>query len=198
MAVVVVNSGGANISSVLHALGRLGVEPTFTSDADTIRQADKVFLPGVGAAGRAMEVLQQHGLVDVIRSLTQPVLGICLGMQLLFESSEEDDTSMLGLIPARLSRLPDKRGLRVPHMGWNAIISVRPDPMTDPLNTRWFYFVHSYAAPVGDWTLSTSTHGQTFSAIVRQDNFYGAQFHPERSADAGASLLQYFLSNKLA
>jgi hypothetical protein len=120
MSLAVVDSGGANIASVLHALGRLGVEPEFTSDAGRIRSADRVILPGVGAAGRAMEVLREHGLVEVIRDLTQPVLGICLGMQLLFESSEEDEAQLLGLIPARLERIPEAEGLRVPHMGWNS------------------------------------------------------------------------------
>jgi glutamine amidotransferase len=193
MAVAVVDSGGANISSVLHALRRLGAEPDFTADADTIRAADRVILPGVGAAGRAMDVLAQHGLVEVLRGLRQPVLGICLGMQLLFESSEEDDAQLLGLIPARLRRLPERPGLRVPHMGWNAIRNLRPDPLTEALDGRWFYFVHSFAAPIGDWTLSSSVHGDAFSAVVRHGNFCGAQFHPERSAGAGAALLRHFL-----
>jgi glutamine amidotransferase len=193
MGIAVVDSGGANISSVLHALRRLGAEPEFTSDAATIRAADRVILPGVGAAGRAMEVLGEYGLVEVIRALRQPVLGICLGMQLLFESSEEDDARLLGLIPARLKRLPETPGLRVPHMGWNAITNLRPDPLTANLDGRWFYFVHSFAAPLGEWTLSSATHGAPFSAIVRQGNFLGAQFHPERSAAAGASLLRHFM-----
>jgi glutamine amidotransferase len=193
MSVAVVNSGGANISSVLHALKRLGTEPNFTADASVIRAADRVILPGVGAAGSAMDTLRSYGLTDVIPKLTQPVLGICLGMQLLFESSAEDETKLLGLIPARLEVLPGGQGLRVPHMGWNAISNTRPDLLTSRLDGKWFYFVHSYAAPVGDWTLSTSRHGQTFSAIVRRDNFYGAQFHPERSAKAGAELLRGFL-----
>ena len=193
MSVAVVNSGGANISSVLHALKRLGTEPKFTADAGVIRAADRVILPGVGAAGRAMDTLRSHGLTEVIRKLTQPVLGICLGMQLLFDSSAEDETKLLGLIPARLKLLPGGQGLRVPHMGWNAISNTRADPLTSSLDGKWFYFVHSYAAPVGDWTLSTSRHGQVFSAIVRRDNFYGAQFHPERSAKSGAGLLRGFL-----
>ena len=197
MSLAVVNSGGANISSVLHALRRLGAEPQFTSDADVIRSADRIILPGVGAAGSAMETLHNHGLIDVIRKLTQPVMGICLGMQLLFDSSAEGETKLLGLIPAKLERLPDAPGLRVPHMGWNAISNMNADPLTSGLDRKWFYFVHSYAAPVGDWTLSTSRHGQVFSAIVRKDNFYGAQFHPERSAKAGSELLRGFLETPL-
>jgi glutamine amidotransferase len=193
MTIAVVDSGGANIASVLHALRRLGADPRFTADPAEIRAAERVILPGVGAAGRAMEVLRSHGLVEVIRGLRQPVLGICLGMQLLFDSSEEDDARLIGLIPARLSRLPESEDLRVPHMGWNAIETTRPDPLTESLDGRWFYFVHSFAAPVGDWTLATSRHGRPFSAMVRRDNFYGAQFHPERSAGAGAALLQRFM-----
>jgi glutamine amidotransferase len=193
MSIAVVDSGGANISSVLHALRRLGEEPVFTADPEFIRRAQRVILPGVGAAGHAMDVLRARGLAGVIGQLTQPVLGICLGMQLLFESSEEDDCRLLGLIPARLHRLPEKSGLRIPHMGWNALKNVKPDPLSDPLDGRWFYFVHSFAAPVGDWTLSTCTHGVEFSAIVRRENFFGAQFHPERSAVAGARLLKEFL-----
>ena len=196
MSLAVVNSGGANISSVLHALRRLGAEPRFTSDAGAIQSADRVILPGVGAAGSAMETLRSFGLVEVIRKLKQPVLGICLGMQLLFDFSAEDETSLLGMIPARLERLPDARGLRIPHMGWNAINNTNPDPLTSALDRKWFYFVHSFAAPVGEWTLSTSRHGQEFSAIVRKDNFYGTQFHPERSAGAGAELLRKFLQSE--
>ncbi len=197
MSIAVVNSGGANIASVLHALRRLGADPKFTDDAGTIRSADRVILPGVGAAGRAMEVLDQQGLTPVIQQLKQPVLGICLGMQLLFESSEEDDARLLGLIPGRLSRLRESPGLRVPHMGWNAITNQAQDNLTEPLDGKWFYFVHSFAAPVSEWTLATSTHGTEFSAIVRKGNFYGAQFHPERSAKAGASLLSGFLETPL-
>jgi glutamine amidotransferase len=144
-----------------------------------------------------MEVLRAKQLTDVIRNLAQPVLGICLGMQLLFESSDEDNARLLGLIPARLDRLAAGQGLRVPHMGWNAIENTRPDLLTDSLDGNWFYFVHSFAAPIGPWTLSTSQHGQPFSAVVRHDNFYGAQFHPERSAKAGARLLSRFLETPL-
>jgi imidazole glycerol-phosphate synthase subunit HisH len=195
MSVVVVDSGGANISSVLHALRRQGVDPVFSADTATIRGADRVILPGVGAAGQAMHVLRSHGLVDVIRALAQPVLGICLGMQLLFSSSAEDNAELLGIIPVRLNRLAQSEGLRVPHMGWNTLAKVKPNPLSDPLVGQWFYFVHSYAAPLGEWTLASSNHGTAFSALVRKDNFYGAQFHPERSASAGASLLRNFLSS---
>jgi glutamine amidotransferase len=195
MTIAVVDSGGANIASVLHALRRLGADPEFTADPAVISAADRVILPGVGAAGRAMAVLREHGLVDVIRGLQQPVLGICLGMQLLFDSSEEDDARLIGLIPARLQRLPERDGLRVPHMGWNAISVRQPDPLTTSVDGRWFYFVHSFDAPIGDWTLATSEHGRPFSAMVRHRNFRGAQFHPERSASGGAALLRAFLED---
>ena len=125
MTIAVVDSGGANISSVLHALSRLGVESTFTHEARVIESADRVILPGVGAAGHAMDVLRRYGLVEIIRGLTQPVLGICLGMQLLFESSTEGDTECLGLIPGRLEKLEAGSGLRVPHMGWNSLEKVK-------------------------------------------------------------------------
>lgn len=197
MAVAVVDSGGANIASVLHALRRLGAEPLFTDNADVIRNADRVILPGVGAAGHAMDVLRKRKLIDVIKRLEQPVIGICLGMQLLFESSEEDNAQLLGLIPARLKRLPQNDGLRVPHMGWNAIENTAEDHLNRSLHGKWFYFVHSYAAPTGPWTLSTSRHGVPFSAIVRKNNFCGAQFHPERSATAGSTLLRRFLETPL-
>lgn len=197
MSIVVVDSGGANISSVMHALRRLGSDPKFTDDAADILSADRVILPGVGAAGRAMEMLEERRLTAVIKSLKQPVLGICLGMQLLFESSEEDNARLLGLIPGRLKRLDERPGLRVPHMGWNSIKNQAPDNLTESLESEWFYFVHSYAAPVSEWTLSTSTHGAEFSAIVRKGNFFGAQFHPERSAKAGAMLLGAFLEAPL-
>jgi glutamine amidotransferase len=193
MTVAVVDSGGANISSVLHALRRLGVDPVFTGDAATIRSADRVILPGVGSAGAAMEKLGAGGLVDLIPALRQPVLGICLGMQLLFRQSAEEDTPLLGIIDAEVERLPEAPGLRIPHMGWNRIAGRRPDDLLAGLDRAWFYFVHSYAAPEGAWTLACCDHGRRFSAVVRHDNFLGAQFHPERSAAAGARLLGNFL-----
>ena len=193
MSLVVVDSGGANISSVLHALARLGADATFTNDAETIRQADRVILPGVGSAGAAMAQLQASGLDRLLPQLTQPVLGICLGMQLLFGHSAEEDTALLGIIDADIRRLPMVPGLRIPHMGWNAITVEKQDALVSGLDGEWFYFVHSYAAPVGDWTLAASRHGLPFSAVVRQGNFRGAQFHPERSAKAGALLLKNFL-----
>lgn len=194
MTLAIIDSGGANISSVKHALRRLGAEPVFTSDIATIRSAERVILPGVGVAGAAMSRLRELNLVECIRALQQPVLGICLGMQLLFDHSDEDDAECLGIIPGRLEILQPSDGVRVPHMGWNTTTLVREDPLLNGLTAdSWFYFVHSYRAPVGDSTLATCMHGESFAAIVRNGNFYGAQFHPERSARHGARLLANFL-----
>jgi len=190
----IIDSGGANIGSVIHALNRLGAEPVFTADAATIRTASRVLLPGVGAAGAAMSRLRDAGLTQCIRELRQPVLGICLGMQLLFERSEEDDTECLGIVPGTLKKMQSSQGIRVPHMGWNTTTVSRDDPLLAGLPDKpWFYFVHSYCAPLGEATLATCLHGEPFAAIVRKGNFYGAQFHPERSATNGARLLANFL-----
>lgn len=194
MTLAIIDSGGANISSVQHALKRLGVESVFTRDAGTISSAERVILPGVGAAGAAMNRLRELGLVECIRNLQQPVLGICLGMQLLFEKSEEGDVECLGVIPGTLKKLQPAEGIRIPHMGWNKTSLVRDHPLLAGLSTEpWFYFVHSYRAPVGPATLATCTHSETFAAIVHRNNFHGVQFHPERSAGHGARLLANFL-----
>ncbi len=194
MTLAIIDSGGANISSVTYALKRLGADPVFTADADTIRSADRVILPGVGAAGAAMSRLRELGLVECIQQLQQPVLGICLGMQLLFEQSDEDGVECLGIIPGTLEILPASQGIRVPHMGWNTTTVKRQDPLLNGLPEHpWFYFVHSYRAPIGDSTLATCQHGEPFAAIVRKKNFRGVQFHPERSARSGARLLANFL-----
>ena len=196
MTVAVVDSGGANIASMLHALRRLGVEPEFTSDHHVIRHADRVILPGVGAAHGAMDTLRENQLVSVIRELNQPVLGVCLGMQLLFDFSEEGDTGLLGVIPGRVVRFPRKENLRVPHMGWNTICSVSNYTRDLFEDYEWFYYVHSYYAPVCAQTLATTNHGLPFSAVVRHRNFLGAQFHPERSSAAGAKFLSAFLQGE--
>ena len=192
--VVLIDSGGANIGSVVYALERLGATARLSADAETIASAERVILPGVGAAAAGMARLRQLGLVDVVRGLRQPLLGICLGMQLLFETSEEGDTECLGLLPGRVRRLPAAPGIRVPHMGWNTLQPRRDDPLLAGIAPGGHaYFVHSYAAPVTDDTLATATHGVEFSAVVRRGQCRGAQFHPERSADAGARLIANFL-----
>jgi glutamine amidotransferase len=192
--VVLIDAGGTNIGSVRYALQRLGVDAPLSSNADEIRAATHVILPGVGAAAPGMQRLRETGLVDVVRGLTQPVLGVCLGMQLLFEHSEESDTPCLGLIPASLRLFSQSDGLRVPHMGWNSLQAERASPLLNGIDSGAFaYFVHSYAAPVGDWTLASCAYGGAFSAVVQQGNFHGAQFHPERSASVGAQLLENFI-----
>ncbi|GLQ46246.1 imidazole glycerol phosphate synthase subunit HisH [Dyella lipolytica] len=194
MSVVLVDAGGTNIGSVRYALQRLGVDAALTSDAAQIRAADKVILPGVGAAGPGMARLRELGLVDVIRSLTQPVLGVCLGMQLLCAHSAEGDTDCLGLIPASVNRFEEAPGLCVPHMGWNRLSPVTTHPLLKHLEQGdWAYFVHSYAVPVGAYTLASTDYGGGFSAVIASANFHGMQFHPERSASVGAKLLKNFL-----
>lgn len=195
MGVVLVDAGGTNIGSVRYALQRLGVEAALTSDAAVIQAADRVILPGVGAAGPGMARLRELQLVDLLRSLTQPVLGVCLGMQLLCSHSDESDTPCLGVIPGPVKRFVETPELRVPHMGWNALTAVREHPLLKGLRRGdQAYFVHSYAAPPGAHTLATADFGGPFSAVIARANFHGMQFHPERSAGVGARLLKNFLS----
>jgi glutamine amidotransferase len=191
--VVLVDSGGSNIGSLRFALQRLGVDACLTDDAEAIRNADRVILPGVGAADRGMARLRERGLVDTVRGLIQPVLGVCLGMQLLFEHSEEGNTPCLGILPGRLRRF-DGATLRVPHMGWNALRIERAASLVGGIKSGDFvYFVHSYAAAVGVETLASCEYGPAFSAVVCSGNFFGMQFHPERSGEVGARLLRNFL-----
>jgi len=193
--VVLVDGGGTNIGSVRYALQRLGVDAELSADAARIRKATHVILPGVGAAGPGMARLRDAGLVEPLRALRQPLLGVCLGMQLLFERSEEADTECLGLIPGTVRRFAQGGALRVPHMGWNELRVERDDGLVDGIGTEpYTYFVHSYAAPCGAATIASSDYGGAFSAIVRRGNVCGMQFHPERSAAVGARLLQNFLA----
>ena len=192
--VAIIANGGANIASLKFALDRLGATSHLTADPDELRAARRVILPGVGAADDAMSRLRALGLVDVIPSLQQPVLGICLGMQLLFAASAEGDTRCLGILPASVARFPEREGFPVPHMGWNQLRMLEDSSLVRGLDQgAYMYFVHSFAAPVGPWTIATSDYGGEFSAVVRQDNFFGAQFHPERSSRAGHRLLANFL-----
>ncbi len=195
MRLALVDAGGANIGSVRYALQRLGVEPELTADADAIRAADRVILPGVSTAATVMRRLRELALVEVLRSLRQPLLGVCVGVQLLFEHSEEDDTPCLGLLPGHVRRLPAGEGVRVPHMGWNRLQLRASDPLLDGFGAdEHAYFVHSYAAPVTADCIASAIHGVEFAAVVRRGNVMGAQFHPERSGAAGAQLLGNFLS----
>mgnify|MGYP003397153160 FL=1 len=193
--VAIIANGGANIASLRFALDRLGASSHLTADVDELRRAPRVILPGVGAAADAMERLHSLGLASAIPTLTQPVLGICLGMQLLFAGSEEGDTACLGIFPARVARFTDRQGFPLPHMGWNQLVPPTGSPLTQGLeDDAYVYFVHSYAVPVGPWTEAVADYGGEFSAIVRHANFHGAQFHPERSSRAGQRILANFLA----
>jgi glutamine amidotransferase len=191
--VVLLNSGGSNYTSLQAAFERLGARCGQSTDPARIRAASHVVLPGVGSAASAMQAIAENGLFDVIRTLRQPLLGICLGMQVLFEHSSESDVACLGLIPGRVTRLQGSPGIRVPHMGWNAVQSCRSHPLLAGLDGSDFYFVHSYAAMPSDASIALCGHGQDFSAAVAAGNVLGVQFHPERSGPQGQRLLANFL-----
>jgi imidazole glycerol-phosphate synthase subunit HisH len=203
--IVIVDSGGANVGSIVHALERLGKKAIVTAEKENIQLGSHVILPGVGAAAHAMARLKRLDLVDTLRGLTQPVLGICLGMQLLYDYSEEGEVACLGIIPGTIKRLVpmpptefpleiQKEYLAVPHMGWNSLTSVSETPLFSKiLQNSYFYFAHSYIAPLNDATVATTIYGHTFSAAVQWKNYYGVQFHPERSSLVGAQLLENFL-----
>jgi len=191
---VIIDSGGANLASLQFALARLGVRAPVTADAREIAAAARVVLPGVGSAPDAMQRLRRSGLAELLPRLRQPVLGICLGMQLLFERSAEGMTECLGVLPGTVRRLDAVAGRPVPHMGWNQLAQVREDPLLAGIEPgEYFYFVHSYAVPASAVTLAHVHYGEAVSAVVRRDNFLGTQFHRERSASAGARLLDNFL-----
>jgi len=193
--IVIVASGGAHIASLQFALQRLEVDSVVSADAAEIRAASHVMLPGVGAAADAMSRLRQSRLDTLIPTLEQPVLGICLGMQLLYEASEEGDARCLGIIPGRAARLIEAPDRPVPHIGWNTLEIRRPCPLLAGLaDGDHAYFVHSYALTLSAATVASTGYGGSFSACVQWRNFYGAQFHPERSAAVGARLLKNFLA----
>ncbi|MES2859436.1 MAG: imidazole glycerol phosphate synthase subunit HisH [Pseudomonadota bacterium] len=193
--VALIDAGGANLGSVRYALDRLGVVPRLVRDADALGSPDRIILPGVGAAAPAMALLQERGLDASLRHLQVPLLGICLGMQLLYEGSDEGDVACLGLLPGRVWAMPPSPGLRVPHMGWNALVPLRASPLLDGIEPgAQVYFVHGYAASVDAHCIAGCEHGAPFAAIVGQGRVAGMQFHPERSAAVGARLLANFLS----
>lgn len=192
MKLVIVDLGFGNIGSVSLAFERFGVKPIVSSDADEIAGADRVLLPGVGSAGFAMERVDRLGLRETLTTLRQPALGICLGMQLLFEASDEDDASCLGLIPGRVRALEPASGRPVPNMGWSKV-DVRSDDL-GIADGEYLYFAHSFACPDGPATVATTTYGGEIPVVVRRGNWLGAQFHPERSGPAGARFLKAFLA----
>lgn len=192
--VAIIDCGGANIASLTNALDRLEVSSTLTRDARAIANASHVILPGVGAAADTMQRLADNHLLEVIADLSQPVLGICLGLQLLAESSEEDHAECLGIVPAVVKRLPVYPRIPVPNMGWCRVHQLTQHELFAGIDDgSYFYFVHSFALIQGDYTLATAEHVQPFTAVLAQDNFFATQFHPERSAAPGARLLSNFL-----
>jgi len=192
-----IDAGGANLGSVHYALERLDAAVTIIRAPDELDNISHLILPGVGAACEGMRRLNDQGLTPVLRNWDRPLLGICLGMQLLFEHCEEDDTPGLGLLPGRVTRLAVASAARVPHMGWNTLRILRSTTLLDGIaDGAYAYFVHSYAAPLSEATIASCQHGDTeFAAVVQHGCLYGAQFHPERSADTGARVLHNFLKS---
>lgn len=192
MKLAIVDLAYGNIGSISFAFERLGASPVVTADARQIAEAERVVLPGVGAAGHAMRRIESLGLKDCLRSLTQPALGICLGMQLLFTGSEEEDTQCLGIVEGQVRALKAAPGMPVPHMGWSQL-SVSGDGL-GIRSGDYVYFAHGFACDPGPATVATADYGSKIPAAVRQSNWLGAQFHPERSGDAGARFLEAFLA----
>lgn len=194
MKVAVVKYNAGNIHSVMNALKRVGVEPILTDNADELRGADRVVFPGQGEASHAMSYLRSHGLDQVICSLTQPVLGICIGQQLMCEHSEEGDVDCLGIFPANVNRFqPQCHEQKVPHMGWNQLEDIKDSLLKGLDEGSFAYFVHSFYVPVCDFTIATTRHILPFSAAMRKGNFMATQFHPEKSGSVGERILTNFL-----
>jgi glutamine amidotransferase len=192
---VIVKYNAGNIQSVLYAMERIGATAVVTDDHALIRGADRVIFPGVGEASTAMNYLRARGLDKVLRELKQPVLGICLGMQLMCAHSEENDTECLGIFAEPVKKfLPGASGLKVPQIGWNKVTDTRSRIFENIPDGSYFYFVHSYYAASGEHTIGTSNYTLPYSAALHRDNFYGVQFHPEKSAAAGEQLLKNFIA----
>jgi glutamine amidotransferase len=197
MDIVIIKYNAGNIRSVLFALERLGYTGTVTDNPEKIRSASHVIFPGVGAANSAMPYLKERGLDEVICSLKQPFLGICLGMQLMCKHSEENDTECLGLFDITVKKFPEKdqsgHSIKIPHMGWNKLEDLKSPLFTGLDENAFCYFVHSYYAEMSDYTIATTQYGLPFSSALHHDNFYGVQFHPEKSAKVGEGILKKFL-----
>ena len=194
MKVAIIEYNAGNVKSLDFALERLGISPIITSDHDLIRTADKVIFPGVGEASSTMSFLKERGLDQIIPSLQQPVLGICLGMQLLCTSSEENNTRCMGVFDVAVKKFLPSPGFKVPHMGWNSIKDAANAGIVNEKNS-YVYFVHSYYVPVNPWTTLICEYGIAFSAGIRKENFWGVQFHPEKSAETGRLVLEKFLKS---
>lgn len=193
--IAVIDVSGNNLTSLTNSLSNLGYSYVLTHNARDIQKATHVILPGVGAASYGMNALQEYGLDEILQEVKQPLLGICLGMQLLLDYSEEGDIECLGLIPGNAKRLPRQEHFPVPHMGWNQLNWCQNTPLFDGLNTEeYVYFVHSYALTKNQYTLASCDYIEEFAAIINKRNIYGMQFHPEKSAGTGMTLLKNFLS----
>ncbi len=193
--IAVIDMGCNNMGSLMAALHRLNVPTEATTDIRRIQKADKVILPGVGSAGCGMKQLIQLKLHTIIPNLSQPVLGICMGMHLMCQYSTEDGVECMNIFPVEINKLPASSAIRVPHMGWNQIDSLLTNPLLTGIDRfEYFYFVHSFAAEINPYTFAQTTHGHSFSAGLRRNNFYATQFHPERSAQVGSRLLNNFLN----
>ena len=194
MKIAIIDYNAGNVQSVQFALERLGVESFLTNQSKEIIAADKVIFPGVGEASTTMQHLRNLGLDKVIPQLKQPVLGVCLGMQLLCEHSEENDTACLGIIPQKVIRFqPHDFNIKVPHMGWNTISDLKSEIFSEDIAQKYVYFVHSYYVELGKYTTATTDYVQPFSAALQKDNFFATQFHPERSGSVGARILENFV-----
>ncbi|MEO1053448.1 MAG: imidazole glycerol phosphate synthase subunit HisH [Bacteroidota bacterium] len=196
MNIAIIKYNAGNIQSVLFAMDRLGIHPKLTSDPEEIKAADKVIFPGVGEASSTMADLHNLGLDKVIPALKQPVLGICIGMQLMCRHSEENNTDCLGIFDVDVKRFrpnEEQKMLKVPHMGWNTITDLKTNLFSDSLDNEYAYFVHSYYIPLNEYSIATTDYVHPFSAGMHRDNFYAVQFHPEKSAKAGEQLLKNFL-----
>ena len=195
MNIVIVKYNAGNIQSVLYALERIGAEAIVTDNVEEIQAADKVIFPGVGEASTAMNYLRERKLDEVIKDLRQPVLGVCLGMQLMCSYSEENDTECIGIFNEQVRRFaPPTPNIKVPQIGWNNIYDLKSDLFSNLKDNSYCYFVHSYFAALGSETIATADYVQPYSAALRKGNFYGVQFHPEKSADAGELILKNFIN----
>ena len=194
MKIAIIKYNAGNNFSVECALRRLGYEAIVTDDPAEISEADKVIFPGVGEARSAMAYLREHGLDKVIKNLRQPVLGICIGQQLMCRHSDEGDVDCLGIFDVDVKRFDTlSEDLKIPHMGWNTISLIEKDFIPAELNGRYVYYVHSYYVPVNDYTIATTDYITAYSAALHKDNFYATQFHPEKSGDIGERILKSFI-----
>lgn len=191
--IAIIDYGMGNLRSVENALKRLGAEAVVTADPKVIKQADRVLMPGVGNAARAMENLREAGLCDVVRQLRKPVLGICVGMQIMCRHSEEGDAECLRLFDCDVKRFAESPELKVPHMGWNRVSNLDSKLFKAVDEGSYLYFVHSYYPTLCSDTIATAVHGEMFSAALKYENFYGTQFHPEKSGDVGEKIIANFL-----